>query len=124
MRHLSIAVILFFTVIGAANANPDLKFPGATNFETQFPQATNISYKVKGLITEVNFLWNNMKLQAYYDGDGNLLATCRPVDLNNLPVAAQLALKNQYPGDVARDAIEYNDPNDEVSYYVTMIGPK
>jgi hypothetical protein len=65
-----------------------------------------------------------MKLQAFYDVEGNLLATCRPVTINNLPVAAQLTLKDQYPGGIARDAIEYNDPNDGVSYYVTMISPK
>src|ERR1700744_4156929 len=124
MRHVSIAVILFLSAIGAANANPDLKFVGATNFEHQFPQATQISYKVKELFTEVNFIWNDMRLEAFYDFQGNLVATCRSVELNSLPVAAQLTLKDQYPGAVVRDAIEYNDPNDEVSYYVTMVGPK
>jgi hypothetical protein len=124
MKTLSIAVILFLSVIGA-NANPDLKFAGATNFEHQFPQATAVSYKVKGQFTEVNFIWNDMQLQAFYDNtDGNLLATCRTVTINSLPVAAQLTLKDQYPGSVVRDAVEYNDPNDEVSYYVTMVGPK
>jgi hypothetical protein len=128
MKQLSIAVIFFLSVIGAAKANPfdgkDLKFMGSQNFIHQFPQATAISYKVTGLFTEVNFQWNDMKLQAFYDVEGNLLATCRPVAINNLPVAAQLSLKDQYPGSVSRDAIEYNDPNDGVSYYVTMIGPK
>lgn len=128
MRHLSIAVILFLSVIGAVNANPfeggDLKFAGSSNFKHQFPQATKVSYKVKGQFTEVYFMWNDMDLQAFYDVDGNLLATCRPLTTASLPVAAQLALKNQYPGGVARDAIEYNDPNDGVSYYVTMLAPK
>jgi hypothetical protein len=128
MRHLSIAVILFFSVVTAASANPfegkDLKFNGSSNFKHQFPQATNISYKVKGQFTEVNFVWNDMNLQAFYDVEGNLLATCRPVATANLPVAAQLALKDKYPGGVASDAIEYNDPNEGVSYYVTMASPK
>ena len=125
MKTLSIAVIFFLSVIGAkANTNPDLNFAGATNFEHQFPQATNINYKVKDLFTEVNFIWNDMKLQAFYDKQGNLVATCRAVELNNLPVAAQITLRDQYPGNVVRDAIEYNDPNDGVSYYVTMVGQK
>ncbi|HEV2482111.1 MAG TPA: hypothetical protein VGS79_20740 [Puia sp.] len=128
MRHLSIAVIFFLSVVGVANANPldgkDLKFVGSSNFVHQFPQATNVSYTVKGQFTEVNFVWNDLKLQAFYDVEGNLLATCRPMTTANLPVAAQLTLKNQYPAGVARDAIEYNDPNDGVSYYVTMFTPK
>src|ERR1700743_98676 len=124
MRHLSIAVIFFFSVIGAANANPDLDFVGSSNFSHQFPNATAVNYKVKGQFTEVTFMWNDMQLQAFYDLQGTLVATCRPVTFVTLPVGAQLALKDQYPGDVARDAIEYNDPDDGVSYYVTMVGPK
>lgn len=128
MRHLSIAVILFLSVLGTANANPlgggDLTFVGSSNFKHQFPQATKISYKVKGQFTEVTFVWNEMDLQAFYDVEGNLLATCRPLAVANLPVAAQLGLKDQYSGGVARDCIEYNDPNDGVSYYVTMYTPK
>jgi len=128
MRHLSIAVILFLSVIGAVNANPldgkDLNFIGSSNFKHQFPKATDITYKVKGQFTEVSFLWNDMNLQAFYDLEGNLLATCRPVATANLPVAAQLTLKDKYPGGTAKDAIEYNDPNDGVSYYVTMVSPK
>jgi hypothetical protein len=128
MRHLSIAVILFLSVIGAVNANPtdgkDPNFTGSANFRHQFPQASKISYKVKGQFTEVNFVWNDMNLQAFYDVEGNLLCTCRPVALGNLPVAAQLAMRDQYPGGIARDAIEYNDPNDGVSYYVTYVNPK
>jgi hypothetical protein len=124
MKQLSIAVIFFLSIIGVANANPELNFVGVQNFRHQFPQATAVSYKVTAQFTEVNFQWNDMKLQAFYDLDGELLATCRPVEVNNLPVAAQLSLKEQYPGSIARDAIEYNEPNDGVSYYVTMIGPK
>ena len=128
MKTLSIAVIFFLSVIGVATANPfggeELNFVGSSNFKHQFPQATEVSYKVKGQFTEVNFVWNDMKLQAFYDVEGNLLATCRPVTVNNLPVAAQLTLKEQYPNGVANDAIEYNDPNDGVSYYVTMVAPK
>ena len=128
MKTLSIAVILFLSVIGAANANPldgkDSNFVGSYNFKRQFPQATEIAYKVKGQFTEVNFVWNAMRLQAFYDLEGNLVATCRPVEINTLPVAAQLTLKDQYPGGIIRDAIEYNDPNDGVTYYVTMISAK
>jgi hypothetical protein len=129
MKSLSIAVILFLSVIGgAAKANPldgtDLNFAGSRSFIHQFPKATTISYKITGQYTEVNFEWNAMQLQAFYDLDGNLLATCRPVTMNTLPVAAQLNLQEQYPAGVARDATEYNDPNDGVSYFVTMIEPK
>ena len=136
-KRLSIAVILFFSVLGVAMAGSGngeklskphggdrLNFAGANSFIHQFPTASDITYKVKGQFTEVNFIWNDMKLQAFYDYDGNLLATCRPVPAGNLPLAAQLSLRDQYPGCLTREVVEYNDPNDGVSYYLTIVTPK
>jgi hypothetical protein len=69
-------------------------------------------------------MWNDMKLQAFYDRDGNFLATCRAVSIGNLPLSVQMSLRNTYPGYIERDAIEYNDADDGVTYYVTIIGEK
>jgi hypothetical protein len=128
MKQLLIAVILFFTVSATTRANTtahkDPTFVGAENFKQKFPDASNISYKVKGELTEVTFIWNTMRLQAFFDFEGNLLATCRAIANGDLSLTAQMSLKNAYPGYVEREAIEYNDANAGVSYYVTMIGPK
>jgi hypothetical protein len=128
MKHLSIAVIFFLSIVGVANARPiggsDSSFNGSQEFKHDFPQATYVTYKVRGQMTEVSFVWNNLHLQAFYDEQGQLMATCRPVEVSNVPVAAQLALKSAYPNGIVRDAIEFNDPNDGVSYYTTVIDPK
>jgi hypothetical protein len=130
MKQITIAVILFFTVLGTTRANTadhkDPTFVGIENFKHQFPDATDVSvnYKVKGELTEVNFIWNTMRLQAFFDLEGNLLATCRNIPTSDLSLTAQLSLKDRYPGYIERDAIEYNDANSCVSYYVTMVGPK
>ena len=128
MKQITIAVILFFTVLGTTRANTadhkDPTFVGIENFKHQFPDATDISYKVKGELTEVNFIWNTMRLQAFFDLDGNLLATCRNIPTGDLSLTAQMSLKDHYPGYTASEAIEYNDANTCVSYYVTMVGPK
>jgi hypothetical protein len=128
MKQISIAVILFFAVLGTATANTtahkDPTFRGVENFKHEFPEATNVSYKVKGELTEVNFIWNAMRLQAFFDLDGNLLATCRSITTSDLSLSAQMSLKSQYPDYVEREAIELNDANAGVSYYVTMVGPK
>ncbi len=128
MKQLFIAVILFFTVSATTRANDtgfkDPTFAGIENFKHQFPDATEISYKVKGELTEVNFSWNAMRLQAFFDLQGNLLATCRNIAANDLSLTAQMSLRNQYPGYIESETIEFNDANASVSYYVTMVGPK
>ena len=129
MKQITIAVILFFTIAATTRANAtagykDPTFVGIENFKQQFPDATDVSYKVKGELTEVNFIWNAMRLQAFFDLDGHLLATCRSIATGDLSLTAQMSLKDHYPGYVAREAIEYNDASSSVSYYVTMVGPK
>ncbi len=129
MKHLSIAVILFLTVLGSANASPlghkdEPNFVGADNFHRQFPQATSINYKVKGQYTEVSFIWNGIQLEAFYDLEGNPLATTRTIDRNSLPVTAQLNLKRDFAEGVITSAIEFNDASEGLSYYVTVAAPK
>ena len=128
MKRLSIAVILFLTVIGT-HANPlsrneEPTFNGANHFRRQFPQATGVNYKVKGQFTEVNFIWNGLRLQAFYDLNGEPVATSRFVALNNLPLFVQLSLKKEYPSYVVTEASEFSDADDGLSYYVAVTGPK
>ena len=129
MKHLFIAVIFSLTVIGNTYATPlsgknDPTFVGAASFYHQYPQATDIHCKVKGLYTEVNFTWNGLQLQAFYDNDGNPMATTRTVGRNDLPINVQVSLKKQYTDGVVTDAIEYTDENDGLSYFVTLARPK
>lgn len=129
MKHLSIAVILFLTVLGSTHANPlsgkdEPRFVGIENFRRQFPQATDINCKVKGQFTEVNFIWNGLQLQAFYDLEGNPLATARAISHDNLPLSAQINLQKEYADGVIIGAIEFNDTTDGLCYYVTVASPK
>lgn len=129
MKRLFLAVILSLTVFGSAFANPaggneNLNFPGSDHFLHQFPQATAVNYKVKGQFTEVNFTWNGLQLQAFYDKEGSPLATARTIDKNNLPVNVQLNLQKYYGDWSISGAIEYADVNEGLSYYVTVVNPK
>jgi len=128
-NRLFLAVILSLTVCGSAFANPkggdeNLNFPGSDHFTHQFPQATAVNYKVKSQYTEVNFTWNGLQLQAFYDKQGTPLATARAIDKNNLPVNVQLNLQKNYGDGYISAAIEYADASDGLCYYVTVVGPK
>jgi hypothetical protein len=136
MRLALFAVILSLTVSGSALANtinpsniPSFtsnipSFKGMEHFQEKFPEATEVNCKVKGQFTEVNFIWNGLRLQAFYDGSGNPVATSRAVAVNNLPLFVQMSLKNEYPDFVVTEAVEFTDADDGLSYYVTAAGRK
>jgi hypothetical protein len=127
MKKISIVVILFLTVIGAASANGregTPEFKGAKHFTASFPGATNVEYKTTRQFTKVEFTWKELKLEAFYDKEGALIATGRQITVGNLPLSVQLNMNKEYPGFFPVQASEFNDANDGLCYYVTVSGPE
>jgi hypothetical protein len=131
-KKLSIAAIIALTLISTAFANvsgapvasgaPNTPhFKGVENFIKAFPQATDVNYKIKERYTEVSFTWNNLKLEAFFDREGSLIGTSRAMAINDLPISFQVNLKNDYPGFVATEAIEFDHVENGVGYYVTVV---
>jgi hypothetical protein len=116
MKKIYIAVILFLSIMGSSfagvtnNTVPDFK--GSDNFRMSYPQATDVVCKFKGQFTEVNFTWNDMKLQAFYDKEGNPIATCRSIQFSSLPVTLQTNFRKEYSGFVPTEVTEFDDAND------------
>jgi len=113
-----------FAVI-LAITNPTIPhFKGMEHFLEKFPQATDVNCKVKGQFTEVNFIWNRLKLQAFYDGAGEPVATSRYITFDNLPLSVQMSLRNEYPSYAVTEAAEFNGTDEGLCYYVTVTGAK
>ena len=126
MKKISIVIILFLTVIGAASAagrEGTPEFKGAAHFNASFPGATNVEYKTTRQFTKVEFTWKELKLEAFYDKDGALIATGRQIAVGNLPLSVQLNMNREYLGFFPVQASEFNDANDGLCYYVTVSGP-
>ena len=122
MKKLSIVAIIALTVISSSFANGPAAphFKGVENFTRTFPQATVVNYQVKGRYTEVNFTWNNMTLEAFFDQDGELIGTTRNIAVEDLPLSLIMTLKSKYAGFRATEAIEFNQAESGLSYYVTV----
>jgi hypothetical protein len=99
-------------------------FKGMEHFLEKFPQATDVNCKTKGQFTEVNFIWNGLRLQAFYNMAGDPVATSRCISVDNLPVPALMNLKKDYSSYVVTEAVEFDGIEDGLCYYITVTGPK
>lgn len=127
MKKIVIAIMLLATVTGtafAADRNNLPEFKGAKHFVANFPGATEVDCKITGQFTKVDFTWKELKLEVFYDAEGNLLATCRRISFNNLPLALQINVSKEYPGFVPTEVSEFNDATDGLCYYVTVTDPQ
>ena len=123
MKKITLAALFALTLISAAFATgrPNADFVGSYNFNKSFPHATVVAVRALGRFTKVNFIWNNMKMEAYYDQDGALFATSHNIPVKNLPLSCQLQIRKEYPDFTATEAIEFSQTDQELLYYVSII---
>jgi hypothetical protein len=129
MKKLSIIALIALTTLTISSAafagNKEIPhFAGIENFFKTFPHATMINCQQKGLFTKVNFVWNDMKLQAFYDQEGNLFGTSREITVQELPASVRQDVQKKYAGFVITEAIEFDQTDSGMNYYITVVAPE
>jgi hypothetical protein len=129
MKKLSVIILVALTTLTISTAafagNKEIpRFIGVENFVKTFPHATMITCQQIGQFTKVNFLWDNMKLQAFFDQDGNLFGTSREIAVNDLPLSVRQTLQKKYEGFLVTEAIEFDQTDSGMNYYITVAAPE
>ncbi|MDR3715133.1 MAG: hypothetical protein P4L51_20155 [Puia sp.] len=130
---LIIAVALSVTSIHTASANNRItndhsilklagepSFKGSENFAKAFPDAMVNSYETKDGSTKVSFTWNGDALEAFYDLNGNLLATSHFMKTANLPMSVQMQVRDSYKDYSIVQAVEFYHTEKGLSYFVMV----
>ncbi|WP_153798125.1 hypothetical protein [Foetidibacter luteolus] len=116
---IATCVLALFAVTFAGTGK--LKFRGADKFLNHFPEATDVAAKTVGEFTKVSFKNNDVKTEAFYDQNGELIATSHNVDLKVIPAVAMEKITKKYQGAVFTEAIEFNKLNDGISNFYVAI---
>ena len=124
MKKFLVSLVLFVSVFsvsvhaeGDDRVNPRAK----ESFEKEFRGATYVKWEVIGKdgISHAHFIYNNERLNAFYDEDGNLIATGRFIAESTLPLLVTRSLNAKYGQYEIRNVVEYINGN-ETSYLVTL----
>jgi hypothetical protein len=122
MKKLTIIALMVITIASSAFAGDNnLDFKGADAFKKSFPQASEVSFTVKKEFTEVNFTWHNLKLQAFFDRQGNYIGLSRDISVQDLPLSYVMSINKQYKDFEITEAIEFDHSENGLSYYVTVV---
>lgn len=129
MLLLFAAVLFFSTQVAFATTGTGTKEMEATTklkqaLSKEFSGASDIKwYSEDNKTFMAKFSLNARSVTAYFDGDGNLLATRRYIDEQYLPLAVSNKLAKRYPKDKIRWVVEFDSEGSTV-YYVTLEGEK
>jgi hypothetical protein len=80
-----------------------------SQFETDFPNATNIDFESKQNFDEVSFTQDKEKISAYYDNNEQLIGTVEKKSFSDLPGNAQKEILKKYAAYSVTGVVKFND---------------
>ena len=98
---------------------PDVNAKALTAFNNQFTNATDVEWSAGNDFYKATFLYNNNYVTAYYNTEGDFMATIRNITSANLPLLLQTKLKNNYSEFWITNLYELSK-NEGTSYYITL----
>ena len=78
------------------------------NFESQFQNAANVTWKINGF-EEASFTLDGKDMKAFYDYDHQLIGTTTPVNYFDLPAVARKYVEKHYSDYTTQSVILYDD---------------
>jgi hypothetical protein len=90
-----------------------------TSFKEKFSGASIISWNKESDFQKATFSFNNQVLFAYFDVEGNLVATVRNILSDKLPINLLVSLKREYSNFWISELLEV-DSDWAICYYITL----
>ncbi|MEG2069812.1 MAG: PepSY-like domain-containing protein, partial [Bacteroidales bacterium] len=90
-------------------------------FENQYPDAKNVTWKIKGVYTIANFKQNNMAKSAWYENSGSWKMTESDVTFNELPEMVRTAFyASEYAAWKIEEVDQLERPGVEIVYVIEL----
>jgi opacity protein-like surface antigen len=125
MKKLLLATLLAVSVAASAFAKDVTSATAAaqSNFKSEFKRAADVSWSATDQFVKASFVYNNEKMEAFYNANGDKIGTTRAIALEELPVKAKRAFAKKYDGYTVKEAIEF-DGTDTTDYYISAENDK
>ena len=114
------AIVMLFAssafAMGPENVSPKVK----AAFENDFSKASKVNWEKTSDFYFASFTLNNVKVDAAYNEEGELVGTARGISAEQMPLNVSLAIAEKYDGyKVDKTAIELTYEG-QTRYYVTI----
>jgi hypothetical protein len=120
MKKLFFATLLAVTVAGSAFATEVNKVSSAvmSSFKNEFKQASDISWKTGEGFAKATFTLNNQQMEAFYNYNGQLIASDQYITFDQLAAEAQKSFSKKFGGYEVKQVIHFEGTEEE-AYYVS-----
>lgn len=119
MKKIMFVATLVLGLVAGGYAKDNVKAAGAkveaeanyfaqNNFAKKFAEAKNVSWTVTSNFQKASFYQAGQKLSAFFDLNGEYIATTQYVDYAKLPALTKNRLKKLYAGYEVFDVVKYD----------------
>ncbi len=124
MKKLLFAALIAVSIGSSAFAGPE-KVSGIAknNFASEFLHATNVIWTAGEDYSKATFTLNNVRMEAYYEPNGNLIGTSKGISLDQLSVAAKRSFAKRYGNYEVKEAIRFEGSHD-AAYFISAENEK
>jgi hypothetical protein len=122
---IALLVAVVFSGSSFANTGKSVNALVKQSFQKEFAGAQSVNWEVisdKGIF-HASFIYNNERLNAYFDSEGTLLATGRYVKQENLPMLVSRGIDVRYKQYDVLESIEFVTGS-ETSYIIRLENEK
>lgn len=128
MKKLSIFIIAVISLSSSAFAfrstEPTVSAAVQAAFQKGFATATEVSWEQKEGLYFARFVFNDVKTEAAYLENGELIAASKQITRTQLPLAVTVALNEKFDGyEIAKNVTEVSYEN-STAYYLQISNGK
>jgi hypothetical protein len=120
MKKLFVIITILVTIC-AASSYAQSKTPSSVlnSFQSSFTNSENAIWSIVKGLYRVDFIQDDQKVSAFFNADGNLIATSRNVTLLQIPMSLKSDLKKNFY-DYEVSSIFEVDNEDGIIYYASI----
>lgn len=124
MKKLTILLAIISASLVSTQSFAQTKTPNniVTALETSFSDVKDASWTIVGNYYKAEFAIDEQNISAYFNYEGELIATGRKINVSQLPISLQLDLKSTYKDFTVTQSVEV-DVKDEPTYYLSIETP-
>jgi hypothetical protein len=119
MKKIIITLAIAISSLAAFATEEPVSSAVLNAFNKEFAGVKGVQWTNTDKYVKASFIFNGQNVNAFYDGDAQLIALTRNISSLQLPISLQSSLKNQYKGYWISDLFEMSN-HDGTSYYITI----
>lgn len=124
MKNFLTAALLFITVSSSAFTNPGaINSVILRNFENEFGSVSDVIWTERKEFIKAAFKLRDQSMEAIFSLDGDIIAICKSITLDDLPVNAKRNFARKFDGYTVTEAIRFEGA-DEGAYYISAENQK